>query len=198
LLGHVLDSGRALVLAVNKWDGTDLDQKNKVKRELERRLTFIDFATTHFISALHGSGVGNLYKSIHGAYSSATRKLKTAELNEILIDALREHQPPMVHGRRVKLRYAHVGGHNPPIIVIHGNQTNSVPDSYKRFLENRFIKALKLEGTPIRIEFKTSDNPFKDRKNKLTTHQVDRKRRLMEHVKKFKKDKKDKKGKRTR
>lgn len=194
LLGHVLEAGRALVFAVNKWDGTDLDQKNLVKRELERRLTFIDFATTHFISALHGSGVGNLYKSIHGAYSSATRKMKTAELNEILADAQREHQPPMVNGRRIKLRYAHIGGHNPPIIVIHGNQTASVPDSYKRFLENRFIKALRLEGTPIRIEFKTSDNPFKDRKNKLSTRQVDRKRRLMQHVKQFKKDKKDKKG----
>ena len=194
LLSHVLDAGRALVFAVNKWDGTELDQKNLVKRELERRLTFIDFASTHFISALHGSGVGNLYKSVHAAYSSATRKLKTPELNDILNDALREHQPPLVNGRRIKLRYAHIGGNNPPIIVIHGNQTEAVPDSYKRFLENRFIKALKLEGTPIRIEFKTADNPFKDRKNKLTNRQVDRKRRLMQHVKKFKKDKKNKKN----
>ena len=194
LLSHVLDAGRALVFAVNKWDGTELDQKNHVRRELERRLTFIDFATTHFISALHGSGVGNLYKSIHAAYGSATRKLKTPMLNEILADALREHQPPLVNGRRIKLRYAHVGGNNPPIIVIHGNQTDSIPDSYRRFLEHRFIKALRLEGTPIRLEFKTSDNPYKDKKNKLTGRQINRKRRLMSHVKKVKKDKKNKKN----
>jgi GTP-binding protein len=193
LLSHVLDAGRALVLAVNKWDGTDLEQKNHVKRELERRLTFIDFATTHFISALHGSGVGNLYKSIHAAYSSATRKLKTPELNEILAAAIQEHQPPLVKGRRVKLRYAHIGGHNPPVIVIHGNQTDSVPDSYKRYLEKRFIKALRLEGTPIRIDFKTSDNPYKDRKNKLSERQINRRRRMMKHVKQVKRDKKRKK-----
>jgi len=192
LLGHVLDAGRALVLAVNKWDGTELDQKNLVKRELERRLTFIDFAAIHYISALHGSGVGNLYKSVHAAYSSATRKLKTPLLNEILTAAVQEHQPPLVKGRRIKLRYAHIGGHNPPIIVIHGSQTDSVPDSYKRYLENRFIKALKLEGTPVRIEFKQADNPFKDRKNKLSGRQIDRKIRLVKHVKKFKKDKKNK------
>ena len=165
LLSHILDAGRALVIAVNKWDGTDLDQKNKVKRELERRLTFIDFASTHFISALHGSGVGNLYKSIHKSYESATRKLQTRHLNQILEDAIREHQPPLVRGRRIKLRYAHIGGNNPPIIVIHGNQTENVPDAYRRYLEHRFIRELRLEGTPIRLEFKTSDNPFKERIN---------------------------------
>tara|TARA_R110002073_G_scaffold320015_5_gene494976 strand:+ start:835 stop:2262 length:1428 start_codon:yes stop_codon:yes gene_type:complete len=193
LLGHVLDAGRALVLAVNKWDGTGLDQKNLVKRELERRLTFVDFAAIHYISALHGSGVGNLYKSIHAAYSSATRKLKTPLLNEILTAAVQEHQPPLAKGRRIKLRYAHIGGHNPPIIVIHGTQADSVPDSYKRYLENRFIKVLKLEGTPIRIEFKNAENPFKDRKNQLTGRQIDRKKRLVQHTKKFKKDKKNNK-----
>ncbi len=193
LLSHVLDAGRALVFAVNKWDGTELEQKNHVKRELERRLTFIDFATTHFISALHGSGVGNLYKSIHAAYGSATRKLKTPELNEILSAAVQEHQPPLVKGRRIKLRYAHIGGHNPPVIVIHGNQTDSVPDAYKRYLEKRFMKALQLEGTPIRIDFKTSDNPYKDRKNKLTDRQINSRRRMMKHVKQVKKDKKRKK-----
>ncbi len=182
LLGHVLDSGRALVIAVNKWDGTDLDQKNAVRRELERRLTFIDFATTHFISALHGSGVGNLYTSIHKAYESATRELKTRQLTDILIDAVADHQPPTVHGHRIKLRYAHVGGHNPPLIVIHGNQTEAVPDSYKRYLENKFRKALKIEGTPIRLQFKTSDNPFKGQKNVLTARQINSKRRLMDHV----------------
>jgi GTP-binding protein len=184
LIGHILDAGRALVFAVNKWDGTDLDQKNKVKRELERRLTFIDFAKTHFISALHGSGVGTLYKSIHAAYDSATRTLKTPMLNEILIAALKEHQPPLVKGRRIKMRYAHIGGHNPPIIVIHGTQTDSVPSAYKRYLEKRFIKALKLEGTPIRIEFKTTDNPFKDKDSRLAGKQATRKRSLAKPEKK--------------
>ena len=188
LLSHILDAGRALVFAVNKWDGTDLEQKNFIKRELERRLTFINFAKTHFISALHGSNVGNLYKSIHKAFDSATRKIRTSQLNDILDGALQEHQPPMVRGRRIKLRYAHLGGSNPPIIVIHGNQTDLVPDSYKRYLQHRFILKLKLEGTPIRLEFKSSDNPFKGLRNKLTKRQISSKRRLMKHVKK--KDKK--------
>ena len=184
LLGHVLEAGRALVLAVNKWDGTELEQKDFIKQELERRLTFIRFAKTHFISALHGSGVGNLYDSIHKAYASATRQVKTAQVNLILEQAVREHQPPLVKGRRIKLRYAHVGGNNPPIIVIHGNQTDSVPESYRRYLQNRFVEALKMEGTPIRLEFKTGDNPFKGRKNTLNKRQITRKRRLMKHVKK--------------
>lgn len=190
ILSHVLDAGRALIFAVNKWDGTNLEQKNFVKRELERRLVFINFAKTHFISALHGSGVGSLYKSIHRAYESATRKLHTPLLNEILNAALRDHQPPLVKGRRIKLRYAHVGGNNPPIIVIHGNQTASVPEAYKRYLQHRFTDALKLEGTPIRFEFKTGDNPFKGRKNKLTNRQINKKRRLIKHVKKKEKKRK--------
>ncbi|MBL4680728.1 MAG: ribosome biogenesis GTPase Der [Pseudomonadales bacterium] len=196
ILTHVLDSGRALVLVINKWDGTSLDQKNHVKNELERRLVFLKFATTHFISALHGSGVGLLYKSIHKAYDSATKKLQTRVINDILSEAVKEHQPPLVHGRRIKLRYAHVGGHNPPIIVIHGNQTSSVPSAYKRYLENRFIKALKLEGTPIRIEFKTSENPFsgktdkKAKKPKLTDRHLDHKQ-----LSRKKGDKKQKQGK---
>lgn len=192
LLGHVLQAGRALVIAINKWDGLPVEQRDFVRRELERRLVFIDFASIHYISALHGSGVGNLYKSVHSAYSSATRQLKTHVLNEILEEALKEHQPPMVHGRRVKLRYAHVGGNNPPIIVIHGNQTDSIPDAYRRYLEHRFMRALKLEGTPIRLEFRTTDNPYKGRKNKLTERQVSRRRRLMTHARQFKKDKKNK------
>ena len=187
LLGHVLDAGRALVVAINKWDSTDLEQKNIVKRELERRLIFIDFAQTHFISALKGNGVGKLYEPINKAYESATRKLQTHTLNDILAKALQEHQPPTVNGRRIKLRYVHVGGNNPPIIVIHGNQTEAVPDSYKRYLQNKFVAALKLEGTPIRIEFKTSDNPFKDRKNVLSASQIKSKRRLVEHVRNSKK-----------
>ena len=188
VLSHILDAGRALVFAVNKWDGTELEQKNYIKRELERRLVFINFAKTHFISALHGSGVGNIYPSIRKAYESATRSIRTGELNDILEAAIRDHQPPLVRGHRIKLRYAHIGGNNPPIVVIHGNQTESVPDSYKRYLEHSFISGLKLQGTPIRFEFKSSENPFKGRRNKLTKRQVSSKRRLMKHVKK--KDKK--------
>jgi len=190
LLGHVLEAGRALVLVVNKWDGLDSSARETIKRELERRLTFINFAKLHFVSALHGSGVGNLFKSIVQAHASATRKIKTADVNQILEQAVTEHQPPMVRGRRIKLRYAHLGGSNPPIIVIHGNQTDSVPASYQRYLEHRFIAALELEGTPIRLQFKTSDNPFKGRRNQLTRRQVTRKKRLVSHVKKQERKKK--------
>ncbi|MDG2072278.1 MAG: ribosome biogenesis GTPase Der [Pseudomonadales bacterium] len=184
LLGHILEAGRALVIAVNKWDGLSRDDRYAIRVELERRLTFIDFAKIHFISALHGSGVGSLYGSIHKAYESATRSIKTGDLNLILEQAVSDHQPPLVHGRRVKLRYVHLGGSNPPVIVIHGNQTDSVPAAYKRYLEHRFIDALGLEGTPIRLEFRTGDNPFKGRKNQLSNRQVTRKRRLMDYVKK--------------
>lgn len=186
LLSHVLDAGRALVIAVNKWDGTGQEHKVKIREELERRLTFIDFARIHYISALHGSGVGNLYESVHQAYQSATLKVPTSRLNSILERALFEHQPPLVRGRRIKLRYAHLGGSNPPVIVIHGNQTEYVPDTYKRYLANKFIEALKLKGTPLRLEFRTTDNPFKGRKNKLTERQTGRRKRMMEHVRKNK------------
>ncbi|MES9843893.1 MAG: ribosome biogenesis GTPase Der, partial [Candidatus Sedimenticola sp. 6PFRAG5] len=123
LAGHILESGRALVICINKWDGLDTDQRDTIKEELERKLPFLDFATQKFISALHGSGVGTLYESIDSAYANAVRKLSTPELTRILEWAVQEHQPPMAHGRRIKMRYAHQGGQNPPIIVIHGNQT---------------------------------------------------------------------------
>ena len=161
LLSHVLEAGRALVIAINKWDGTDQDQKEAIKSELDRRLTFIDFAKIHFISALHGSGVGDLYKSIQQAYSSAMLKVSTSKLNKILERAVFNHQPPLVNGRRIKLRYAHLGGSNPPIIIIHGNQTEKIPKAYERYLTHQFVQALKLKGTPLRVEFRTSNNPFK-------------------------------------
>lgn len=190
LLGYALDAGRALVIAINKWDGTTRVQKAHIRSELERRLVFLDFAKMHYISALHGSGVGNLYASIDKAHESATRKFKTNELNQILRKAVTAHSPPLVHGRRIKLRYAHLGGSNPPVIVVHGNQTASVPDAYQRYLQHQFIKALKLEGTPVRLEFKTSDNPYAGRRNILTARQVSKKRRLISHVKKVAKKKK--------
>ena len=190
LLGHCVDAGRGLVLSVNKWDGIDSDQRDWIKSELDRRLRFADYADTHYISALHGTGVGHLYKSVNAAYESATRKLNTNILTRILEGAVYDHSPPMINGRRIKMRYAHAGGQNPPLIVIHGNQTGNVPNSYQRYLEKVYRRELKLTGTPIRIEFRTSDNPYAEKRNKLTDRQVQRKRRLMTHVKKAKKKKK--------
>jgi GTP-binding protein len=178
LAGHILESGRALVVVINKWDGLQSEQRDRIKEEIDRKLPFLDFAAKRFISALHGSGVGKLYQALDSAYANATRKLATPELTRILEWTVQEHQPPMVHGRRIKLRYAHQGGQNPPIIVIHGNQTDAVPTTYKRYLINRFREVLKLTGTPIRIEFKSGENPFKDRKNKLTPRQVQKRQRL--------------------
>lgn len=193
LLGHCLEAGRALVLAVNKWDGLEQDQRDWIKSELDRRLRFVDFADTHFISALHGSGVGKLFGSIDTAYAAAMQAMGTNRLTRILSDAVSEHQPPMVNGRRIKLRYAHAGGRNPPRVVIHGNQTDRVPDSYRRYLEKTFVRELGLAGTPLRVEFRSSDNPFSGQRNKLTQRQINRKRRMMAHVKQRKKSKQQKK-----
>jgi len=186
LVGHVLDAGRAMVLAVNKWDGLDPAQKDQVKRLLEVKLGFLDFARVHFVSALHGSGVGLLLGSVRKAYEAATRKIPTPQLNQVLADAVTQHAPPRVHGRRIKLRYAHQGGQNPPIIVIHGNQVEDVPAAYQRYLVNVFRKAFDLAGTPVRIEFRSGENPFEGRKNTLTPRQIARKRRLMRFVKRNK------------
>ncbi len=143
---------------------------------------FLDFAATHFISALHGSGVGLLLDEVDAAFASATRTLPTPILTRLLEDAVQEHQPPLVHGHRIKLRYAHQGGRNPPIIVIHGNQTGDVPDTYRRYLINRFRKALKLDGTPMRLEFKTGSNPYEGKRNKLTPRQERHRQRLKRFV----------------
>lgn len=186
LMGSVIQAGRALVVALNKWDGLENDHREYVKAELERRLRFVDFADIHFISALHGSGVGHLYQSIESAYQSATDKLSTNHLTRILEWAVSEHQPPLVRGHRIKLRYAHAGGQNPPVIVIHGNQTENVPAQYVRYLEKTYRKALDLHGTPVKIEFRTGTNPYAGRKQKLTDRQKAKKRRLMKFVKKKK------------
>lgn len=186
LMGSAIDAGRAIVVAINKWDGLEADSKDWIKSELKRRLRFVDFADIHFISALHGTGVGHLYESIENAYSSATDKLGTNRLTKILEDAVIVHQPPLVRGRRIKLRYAHAGGQNPPVIVIHGNQVDDIPNHYTRYLEKTFRRELDLHGTPIRVEYRSSDNPFAGKKNKLTSRQVAKKRRLMKHVKKKK------------
>lgn len=186
LLGYALDSGRSMAIAINKWDGLEPEQREYNKTELHRRLSFADFANQHFISALHGTGVGDLMKSIDQAYDSAFRQFNTKDLTDLLEEAVFKHNPPLQNGRRPKLRYAHQGGKNPPIIIIHGSRTDSLIDSYKRYLMSFFIKKLKLMGTPVRVEFKTGDNPYADRKNKLSKRQVGKKQRLMKYVKKKK------------
>lgn len=184
LLGFVLDAGRALVVTINKWDGMANEEREWVKSELHRKLQFVNFAKFHFISALHGTGVGDLYESIHSAYNAATKDLATPLLTNILEDAVSAHQPPMVNGRRIKLRYAHQGGRNPPIIVIHGNQTDKVPNAYRRYLVNVYRDQLQLLGTPVRVEFKAGKNPFEGNRNKLTKRQVSKKQRLRRHTQK--------------
>jgi len=186
LLGFILNAGRSLVIVVNKWDGLNQEVKDRVKSELDRRLDFIDFARVHFISALHGSGVGNLFESVKEAYECATQKMTTSMLTRILQIAVDEHQPPMIGGRRGKLKYAHPGGYNPPIIVIHGNQVDKLPDSYKRYLSNHFRRSLKIIGSPIRLQFQEGNNPFAGRRNKLTPNQLRKRKRLMKFIKKAK------------
>ncbi|MGH1463611.1 MAG: ribosome biogenesis GTPase Der [Neptuniibacter sp.] len=190
MLSFVIDTGRSLVIALNKWDGMSGEEKETVKEQIERKLEFADFARMHFISALHGSGVGNMYDSVEEAYGCAMAKWSTSKLTRLLEDVVADHQPPMVNGRRIKLRYAHQGGSNPPIIVVHGNQTKSLPGSYKRYLENKFIKVLAIVGTPIRFEFKSSDNPFEGKINLLSSRQLAKKERFRDHARKMKKDRK--------
>ena len=183
LMGTIIDAGRALVVAVNKWDHLDPDVREKIRQTLRRRLSFIPWAKIHYISALHGTGVGDLYGSIKEGYEAATTKFSTNVLTRILEDAVEDHQPPLVRGRRIKLRYAHQGGMNPPRIIIHGNQTKDVPESYRRYLENIYRRVLNITGSPVKIEFKSGENPFAGRRNKLTERQIQRKRRLMKFVK---------------
>ena len=184
LLGMVVDSGKSLIITVNKWDGLDQTTRSRVRGEIERKLGFIDYACTHYISALHGSGVGNVLHTIDHLDKTLTRETSASKLTSFLYNATEAHPPPMVRGRRVKLRYAHIGGHNPIRIIIHGNQIEHVPESYRRYLAKSIRNQLQLKGTPILIEFKSGENPFKGRKNVLTKRQVDKRKRMMRHVKK--------------
>ncbi|MGV6809499.1 MAG: ribosome biogenesis GTPase Der [bacterium] len=187
LLGLILDAGRALVLAINKWDGLDDYDRHVIKHQLEVKLPFLDFAERHFISALHGTGVGHLFASVKKAHQSSMLKVATSRLTNILETAVQMHQPPLVRGRRIKFKYAHQGGSNPFILVIHGTQTERTPAVYKRYLMNYFRKTLKLIGTQVRIEFKSTENPYEGKKNQLTQSQQRKKKRLMKFVKKKKK-----------
>ncbi|MEJ2479567.1 MAG: ribosome biogenesis GTPase Der [Acidihalobacter sp.] len=186
LIGLVLDAGAAMVVAINKWDGLSGDDREMVKRSLDLKLTFLDFAERHFISALHGTGVGTLFKSVLKAHASAHREVSTAELNRLLEGFVEAHQPPMSRGRRIKLRYAHLGGHRPFTVVIHGNQTERLPGAYKRYLANGFRRALKLVGTPVVLEFRTGDNPYAGKRNMLTPRQERSRTRMMKHLKRRK------------
>jgi len=171
LFGMVAERGRALLIAVNKWDGIPSEKRDEIRAGLDLRLPFLDFAPVHFISALHGTGVGELMRAVKHAYDASMREMATPELTRVLETAMEQHQPPLVRGRRIKLRYAHQGGRNPPIIVVHGNQIQHVPDAYKRYLANVFRKNFRLEGTPVRVQFRTDENPFKGKRNPLTPRQ---------------------------
>jgi GTP-binding protein len=160
VLGVALHRGRALIIAINKWDGIPAEQREEIHRQLALKLNFVPFAPLHFISARHGTGVGDLMQSTVRAYEAAMREMPTKELSRTLERALTVHQPPLVRGRRIKLRYAHQGGRNPPRIVIHGNQTTSVPDAYTRYLVNVFRKTFDLFATPVVIEYRTDTNPY--------------------------------------
>ncbi len=178
LLGHVLTQGRAMVIALNKWDGLDPDHRKQVKSELDRRLQYVTWAQRVTLSALHGSGIQELMRAVKTAWRSALMDFSTPELTRVLKRAFDDHQPPMKLGRTAKLRYAHAGGKLPPRIIIHGSRTDTIPDGYRRYLVNKFISHFKLKGTPLVIQFRDSDNPYKDRKNKLTRRQQDKRRRL--------------------
>jgi GTP-binding protein len=184
LLGMVLEIGRGLLIGFNKWDGLDPEQREKVKRQIDIKLPFLEFAKKYFVSALHGTGVGVLMDAVKPIYQSAMLDLSASRLTQVLQDCLTAHQPPLVRGRRIKLKYAHQGGHNPPVVVIHGNQTEDLPAAYKRYLGNEFRKAFKLQGVPLKLVFKSAENPFQGRRNELTERQIKKRRRLIRHVKK--------------
>ena len=186
VLGAVLDAGRALVIAVNKWDGQSDYQRQQTESLLARKLSFVDWAEAVRISALHGSGLRELFKAVHRAHSSATRQFSTAEVTRALETAIESHPPPVVRGHAAKLRFAHPGGENPPTFVVHGNRLRTLAESYRRYLENYFRKRFKLVGTPVRFVFKEGENPYKDKKNVLTDRQVAKKQRLIRRVKRSK------------
>lgn len=186
ILGLVLEAGRALIIGLNKWDGLDAEHRAFVKKQIEIKLPFLDFAEKHPISALHGSGVGKLFDVVHSLYDAAMIDMSTPVLTRILNDAVAAHQPPLVGGRRIKLKYAHQGGRNPPVVVIHGVQTDSLPGAYKRFLMNYYREQLQLKGTPVRLVFKSPENPFQGQRNTLSDRQMKKRKRLIDFTKRKK------------
>ena len=187
LAGLALEEGKPVIVTVNKWDGINPDQRNLIRAQLDRKLRFLHKPVIHFISALHGSGVGNLMKSVKSISKQLHISPSTTEVNDLLSLAIQEHQPPLVRGRRIKLRYAHIGGHSPLRIIVHGNQVKEIPDSYHRYLCNFFQAALKLQGIPVLVEYRQGDNPYAGQKNKLTEGQKAKRRRLIDYNKKKRK-----------
>ena len=186
LIGHVLESGRALVIAVNKWDDMDKYSREQCIASLSRKLEFATWARQVFISALHGSGIGELMKAVNRAYASANHKFTSSELTRAVEAAYTAYQPPLARGHTPKLKYAHPGGANPPTIIIHGSRTKHIAEGYRRYLENFFRKRYRLEGTPIRVEFRDSDNPFAGKRNELTEGQQRRRTRMIKRAKRGK------------
>jgi len=178
LIGLVLERGRAMTLGINKWDGLSSSERGALRREIERKLPFLDFVERHNISAKHGSNIYDLLESAVRGADCAWREMPTSQLTQVLIDAVAEHPPPLVRGRRIKLSYAHQGGRNPPVVVVHGNQTDRLPLSYRRYLINRIRKVFRLSGTPIRLELVSSRNPYAGKRNRLTPRQIKSRQRV--------------------
>lgn len=183
VLGLVLDAGRALVIAVNKWDGLTEYQRDQTRAALERRLAFVPWAEQIMISAQHGSGLRELLRAVHRAQRSAGFQFTTSDLTRVVETAVSAHQPPQTGGHAAKLRFAHPGGTHPPTAVIHGTRVKSLPDSYKRYLENYLRQHYKLVGTPLRLEFRQGENPYAGKTNPLTERQIRQRRRMLRHVK---------------
>ncbi len=184
VLGHILDSGRAFVIAVNKWDGQSTYQREQTMATLDRKLSFVVWAEKMTISAKHGSGLRELFRAIHRAHASAIRKFSTAEVTRALEIAYEAFPPPAVRGHVSKMRYAHPGGENPPTFIVHGSRLKSLPESYRRYLENFFRKRFKLVGTPVRFEFREGENPYAGKKNVLTEGQQRSRQRMIRNAKK--------------
>ena len=183
VLGAVLDAGRALVIVINKWDGLSTYQREQAETLLARKLSFVEWAQSVRISALHGSGLRELFRAIHRAHASATREFGTSEVTQAIEAAYAANPPPVVRGHVAKLRFAHPGGANPPTFIIHGTRLKTLSETYRRYLENFFRKRFKLIGTPVRFVFKENDNPYKDKKNVLSDRQVAKRQRMIRHIK---------------
>ena len=182
LLGYLLDAGRALVIVLNKWDRLDSGVRSAAREAVARRLGFIDFSAVHTVSALRGEGLGGMMRSVEAAWASATARMATGDLTRLLRDATARHPPPAVRGRRIKLRYAHQGGVNPPVVVVHGSSAEETPEPYARYLARVVRTRFGLRGTPLRIEFRSGENPYAGRRNALTPRQARRRKRLLRHA----------------
>ncbi len=186
MLGHVLDAGRALVIAVNKWDGRTDYERQQTETLVSRKLSFVEWSENVRISALHGSGLRELFRAIHRAHASATHVFSTSDVTRAVEAAYAANPPPTVRGHVAKMRFAHPGAESPPTFIIHGTRLKTLSQTYQRYLENFFRKRFKLVGTPIRFIFREGENPYKDKKNVLTPSQIAKKQRLIRHVKRNK------------